>query len=123
MEIYRNVKGFEFTYSISNYGKVLSRYKNNIRKAQIHEDGYLVLLLCVNRIRYTKYIHRLVAEAFIPNPNNLPEVNHNNGNKLDNNIENLEWCTHKENVIHSYETGLQKRYGNQSSSGLLKRYR
>ena len=113
MEIYKNVVGFESQYKVSNYGNVLSIKTNKIRKPQIHKDGYFVLLFCVNYVRHTKYIHRLIAEAFIPNQDNLPEVNHLNGDKTDNRIENLEWCSHKQNIQHAHNTGLIKNRNNQ----------
>ena len=67
-------------------------------------------------------VHRLVAEAFIPNPNNLPCVNHIDGNKQNNSVENLEWVTYSENTIHSFKTGLQKKIHNQYGDFEVKKY-
>ena len=76
----------------------------------IDRCGYRELILNGKNHR----VHRLVAEMFIPNPNNLPCVNHKDGNKLNNSVDNLEWCTHSENMIHAYQTGLeQPRCGEQ----------
>ena len=105
-EIWKPVKEFEEYYLISSLGNVKTIKTGKLRKIQIHEDGYLCLLFCVNRIRYTKYIHILKAEAWIPNPLNLPEVNHIDGNKQNNELINLEWCTHIENLEHARRTGL-----------------
>ena len=58
--------------------------------------------------RKNRNVHRVIAETFIPNPNNLPCVNHKDGNKLNNSVDNLEWCTHSENTIHAYQTGLEQ---------------
>lgn len=71
------------------------------------EKGYLRTCLCKNSVSKFYLIHRLVAQTFIPNPNNLLEVNHKDGNKVNNNVENLEWCTRKENVNHSILNNLK----------------
>ena len=105
-EIYKDIHGFEGKYQISNFGNVKSlHYKNGnkekILKAIPHKDGYLFVSLGHQNIRA---IHRLVAEAFIPNPDGLPQVNHINEDKTDNRVENLEWVTAKENMNHGTRT-------------------
>lgn len=80
-------------YLISNTGKVKNNKTNKILKGQIDKDGYA----CVNLKGKVKRIHRLVATEFIKNDKNLPQVNHKDENKLNNNVENLEWCTNKYN--------------------------
>lgn len=112
MEIWRDIPGYEEIYKISNLGRIKSLHRDRI-KGQIlnpakNNRGYLRLGLSGNgKVRYDS-VHRLVAEAFIPNPKNLPEVNHIDGNKLNNRVENLEWVTKGENQIHAYKTGLRK---------------
>ena len=93
-------------YTITDDGKVIS-YKFNeprIMKTWLQESGYENIKLCKNNITYHFLIHRLVAEAFIPNPDNLPEINHKNKIRNDNRVENLEWCTRIDNLYESYET-------------------
>ena len=74
--------------------------------------GYKEVLLSENGKTTNYRAHRLIAETFIPNPNNLRDVNHKDGNKLNNDISNLEWCSHSDNVIHSYKNRLQNRVTN-----------
>lgn len=104
-EIWKPVVGYEGYYEVSNYGRVKrleTRVNSNrggravrekILKQIITKYGYLTVHLCVDNKRAKKKVHRLVAEAFIPNPLNLPCVNHKNEIKTDNFVENLEWCT------------------------------
>lgn len=88
MEIWKKIKGFEM-YEISNLGNVRNTITNKILTPCDNGKGYMR----VNLNHKTKYIHRLVAEAFIPNPNNWPVINHKDENKKNNDISNLEWCT------------------------------
>lgn len=96
-EIFKPVKGYEDKYLISNTGKVKSINFNNTNECKYlklrNEKGYLYVELYKNSKKNKKYVHKLVAEAFIPNPNNLPQINHKDENKENNNTNNLEWCT------------------------------
>lgn len=113
-EIWKDVVEFEGLYQVSNYGRIksLSNRSNHkeqiIMKQNINNKGYMQLTLCKNRKQITKKVHRIVAEAFIPNPNNLPQVNHKDGNKQNNNVDNLEWCTNSYNQLHANKMGLNK---------------
>lgn len=91
-------------YMITDTGVVYStrQHKHRKLKPQISHNGYLSVSLCVDGKKQSKRINRLVAEAFIPNPENKPEVNHKNGNKKDNRVANLEWATRSENIQHSF---------------------
>lgn len=109
--IWKDVKEYEGLYQISDEGQVKSLGNNKSRKEKIlkptkNRDGYLQVPLCKNGKRKTIKIHRLVAEAFISNPDNLPEVNHKDENKINNCVENLEWCDRKYNI--NYGTGKKR---------------
>ena len=110
-EIWKPIKGFE-GYRISNLGRVLStKYREpRILKGGLAGLGYPSVSLWENNKSRAFYVHRLVATAFISNPLCLPEVNHKNGVKTDNRIENLEWVSRQQNQIHSFRTGLSKPY-------------
>lgn len=90
MVLWKDVPDYEGYYEVSNTG--LIRSKNGIRKPQVSWDGYLYVKLCKKGQCRKVKIHRLVALAFIPNPNNLPEINHKDENPANNHVENLEWC-------------------------------
>lgn len=113
-EIWKDVKGFEGLYQVSNFGNVksaerfvnhskggLQKRKSYILKPKINK-GYCHVYLCKESKHTTLKVHRLVALHFIDNPDNKPEVNHIDGNKLNNNVWNLEWCTKSENGLHSF---------------------
>lgn len=111
------IKNYEGLYEINSLGQIKSLPKHSrwgrltkekILKSKGRSNVYCFLGLYKNRIRTTLSEHRLIAMHFIPNPENKPCVNHINGIRNDNRIENLEWCTHSENTFHAHRTGLSK---------------
>jgi hypothetical protein len=120
IEIWKDIEGFDGLYQVSNLGRIKSLLRNVVKsngnnytirervlKQCISKKGYYFVNLHKDGKQYMKKIHRLKAIHFIPNPNNLPCLNHKNGNKLDNTTKNLEWCTHGHNNQHAYDTGLK----------------
>ena len=114
-EEWKEIKGFEGAYLISNKGNVLSIPRRGskgqeptLRKISYTHDGYAKVRLLHNGKDRTMRIHRLVAEAFIPNPENKETVNHIDGNKKNNEICNLEWANRSEQMEHAYKNGLKK---------------
>ena len=113
MEQWRPVKGYENLYEVSNMGNIRSLNYRRTRKTKILKPiidryGYLSVVLCKNSNQQHKSIHRLVADAFIHNPEGKLEVNHIDGDKTNNKASNLEWSTRSENVQHSYDTNLHE---------------
>ena len=108
-EVWKGVVGYEDLFSVSNKGRLFSLRTNKILKQNIVGEGYNA---CVTKLNGRKgsnlvlKIHREVAKAFIPNPDELPFVNHIDGDKLNNSVDNLEWITPQGNVVHAIETGL-----------------
>lgn len=102
-------------YSISSYGRVKSIKRNLIMKQHLNTHGYYIIRIN----KQTKTIHRLVAQTFIPNPENKKTVNHIDGNKLNNKVYNLEWATHSENLKHAFEIGLCCNKGENHSRNKL----
>ena len=116
-EEWKDIPNYEGLYQISNYGivKSLSKHKRNnsisqemLLKNHINDSGYCVVELHKNKSRKVFRVHRLVAELFITNEQQKPCVNHIDGNKLNNCVDNLEWVTYKENMIHAVKNGLNK---------------
>lgn len=117
---WKPISGYDGIYEVSIGGLVRSvkrkvwnghafvQLEERLLKPNTLSKGYLQVTLYNNRRRKCFQVHRLVASAFIENPDNLPQVNHINGNKKDNRVENLEWCDNSMNQLHAWKTGLQK---------------
>lgn len=117
-EEWRDIIGYEGKYQVSNLGRVRSLQYHNTKgvkrigllKPAKDGCGYYRCALSKKNILTTYKVHRLVAAAFIPNPNNYPQINHKNGIKTDNRVENLEWCNNSWNQLHAYRTGLTPKH-------------
>ena len=95
-----------FDYEVSSTGEVRRIKTNKLLTPHLSINGYLRVTLYDNGKTKIMRVHQLVAQAFIPNPNDLVEVNHKDGNKLNNRVDNLEWCTHFDNAQHAIRNGL-----------------
>lgn len=121
IEIWKPVVGYEEQYEVSINGVVkrldkisvnesgLNIKKGRVLKTRINNYGYVEVRLTKQSKQSTTFLHIILAKAFIPNPLNKPEVNHLNGIKTDNSIDNLEWCTHAENIKHAHKLGLYNK--------------
>lgn len=109
MEVWKDIQGYEGTYQVSNLGRVRSykKGKESVLKPIVASKGYTQVALYTNDIPKRLRVHRLVAETFLSNEENKPVVNHINGIKNDNRLENLEWNTHGENIRHAVRTKLK----------------
>ena len=127
-EIWKDIKGFENKYQVSNLGNIKSlsrtlptnnqygnKSKRNVKTILLKPyprnckaTNHLVVTLYKNKQKKLYWVHRLVAEAFIPNPQNYPYINHKDGNPENNCVNNLEWCTIQMNTQHAYDLGLEK---------------
>lgn len=105
-EIWKDIKGYEGLYQVSNFGRIKSIKRKNtkggIRKLNVDKYGYNYIILYNYDIIKTLKVHRLVAKAFIPNPNNLPQINHKDKNRKNNRVDNLEWCDVTYNIQYSH---------------------
>lgn len=111
METWKDIKGFEGHYQVSNLGNVRNTRNNYVYHMYAKNKRYYTVVLYYNGKRITKRVHRLVAETFISNPNNLPQVNHKDLNKQNNNVDNLEWCDASFNVRHAIKNGASNLKG------------
>lgn len=112
---------FSDRYLINEYGEIYSIRSNKLISQRLDKYGYMRCNLYRDNKQVTITIHRLVALAFIENPLNLPEVNHIDGNKKNNHVNNLEWVTSRENQLHAFKIGLQK--GNKGESNGTSKYK
>lgn len=106
-EVWKEVPNTNGYYKVSNFGNVYSVRSNKIIATRVHRNGYVTVWLGIDGKSKTPSLHRLVAKAFVPNPDNKSQVNHIDGNKHNNRADNLEWVTPSENMIHAECTGLQ----------------
>ena len=105
-EIWKDIEEYEGLYQVSNLGRVYSVKRNKYKKLSKDKDGYLFVCISKQGKHKGYRVHRLVAQAFIPNPENKPQINHIDGDKTNNVMKNLEWVTCKENIIHAHKNGL-----------------
>lgn len=115
-EIWKDIQGYEGLYKVSNLGRVKNR-KGLIMSPELYHKGYYRVQLYNKGKRKHERINRLVALAFIPNPNNYPMVNHKDENKLNNKADNLEWCTHKYNC--NYGTAIERSAKNRRKKVIM----
>src|SRR3990167_7463684 len=95
-------------YLIYKNGEIFSKRLNRFLKQSINKKGYKVVWLKIGEVNKCYRVHRILAEVFIDNPTNKPQVNHKDGVKTNNSLDNLEWCTEKENRLHAWKTGLME---------------
>lgn len=108
-EIWKNIPGYKSLYKASNLGRIKNA-KDYVLSSGDNGNGYKSLCLWKNRKDKRHYVHRLIALTFIPNPDNKSTVNHKNGIKNDNKLNNLEWMTYSENHIHAFKNGWRSTY-------------
>jgi hypothetical protein len=112
----KQLPGFE----ISIAGIIRNITTKAIKSQYVSGTGYYMISVSKNNKTKPYRVHRLLANTYIPNPKNLPEINHKDGNKLNNDIRNLEWCTHAENMSHANKTGLLNNKGSRNGMAKLK---
>lgn len=132
MEVWKPIRNYEESYEVSNLGRVRSKdrytptwngrvFKKGVLKTlKEDKDGYFKVWLSKNSKKKPFFVHRLVAEAFIDNPDNLPVVNHIDGDKKNNRVENLEWCTRSQNDKHAFKLGIRKPTDGGTSKRVLR---
>lgn len=131
-EIWKDIPGYEGQYQVSNLGNVISLrrycrhtkgYVNHnapkLRKPHINTSGYYHIRLLKEGLDKSVSVHILVARAFIPNPDGKIQINHIDSNRLNNRVDNLEWCTPRENLLHAYRSGNKKSAGKYNGNSKL----
>lgn len=108
MEEWKIIPGYGGVYEASNLGRIRSLKTGNILTPYVNCKGYCRATLCVNGKCYNVSFHRVVITSFLPNPENMPQINHKNGIKTDNRLCNLEWCSSSYNLKHAFRIGLRK---------------
>ena len=121
MEEWRSIPGYEGLYEVSNKGNVRNVRRNTLLRLPKTNKGYIQVVLCKNGIMNGLKVHRLVAQAFIPNPDNLPMVNHKDEDKTNNNVDNLEWCDAKYNS--NYGTSIERMINTKIEKGYYNKER
>ncbi len=126
-EIWKDIEDFEGQYQVSNLGNIRSQPNKANHFKTVHNigqynnsHGYMIVSLFKNKLQKSYQVHRLVAQAFIPNPNNYSQVNHIDGNKLNNCVNNLEWCTAKQNMQHAKQNGLRADFSGNNNPRIRK---
>lgn len=119
-EQWKQVEGSEFV--VSDHGNVIGRKPDTLMTCYKNKKGYLKLNIWQHGRRKGVFLHRIVAQTFIPNPDNLPQVNHKDGNKENNQVSNLEWCDDSHNLAHAHASGLRTSSGNANGNSKLKDY-
>jgi hypothetical protein len=114
--MWKDVVGFEHLYEVSDEGLVRNKHTKRLKSQTENEKGYLRVTLKHGQKRVRSFVHRVVGKAFIPNPENKPQINHKDCNPKNNRVSNLEWCTPEENIKHATENnrmGLGKKHRNE----------
>ena len=119
-EDWRDIAGYEGYYQVSSFGRVRSQYRGDrVLKPTLDGPGYPRVTVVKDGVRSTRFVHRFVAIAFLPLLDGRDQVNHKNGVKADNRVDNLEWCTQFENMRHAVDTGLKDHAGEKNPQVVL----
>lgn len=110
MEIWKTIDKTNGNYEISSHGRIKSNITGRVLKTYVNSAGYVIATFPIGGVKKRRQVHRLVADAFIPNIAGKPFINHIDANRTNNCVENLEWCTGSENALHSLKLGRSKRH-------------
>ena len=122
--MWKDIPDWEQFYEINEFGEVRNKITGRLNMGDINSAGYYRVCLYHNHKQKRYFRHRLVAQLFLPNPNNLPEINHDDGNKSNNNVSNLVWCTRTENEREAHRIGIKKYkpFQVEFQNGIIKQY-